>query len=186
MLSCIFNFIKYLDEKRRPCLANILYSLCAITAIISFVYQISPFDVQIPFHSSVSIKYILTDRSVLPHATLIMYALYFLGYILSRIIYQVFLNAAPSKAIHVYIKFRSVMYILELTLSILSTALILASILQFYHTGIFYGSIRAWGVYLFVGLKFILFLFDRQQIQWDILEQKSLHTQDKHCHPNRS
>ena len=101
--------------------------------------------------------------------------------LITRILHSFF-----SFFFRIYTKFRSITYILELPLSILSTALILASILQFYHTGIFYGSIRAWGVYLFVGLKFILFLFNRQQIQWNILEQESLHTQDKHSHPNRS
>lgn len=186
MLSCIFDFLKFLLKKRRPCLAYILYSISAITAITFYIYQIFPYNFHISFASSGTIRYILTDRSALPHATFIMLALYFYIYILSCLMYQIFCNPSPLKALRIYTKFRSITYILELPLSILSTALILASILQFYHTGIFYGSIRAWGVYLFVGLKFILFLFNRQQIQWNILEQESLHTQDKHSHPNRS
>lgn len=184
MLSCIIDFLKFLDEKRRPCLAYILYSISAITAITFFIYQIFPYDFQISFDSSGSIRYILTDRSALPHATFIMLALYFYVYILSCVMYQIFRNPNPSKALRVYTKFRSIMYILELPLSILSTALILASILQFYHTGIFYGSIRAWGIYLFVGIKFILFLFDRQQIQQRILEQGVFHSQSNHNSPD--
>ena len=184
MLSCIFDFLKFLGEKRRPCLAYILYSICAITAIMFFVYQIFPFDVQIPFHFSASIRYILTDRSALPHATFIILALYSYIYILSCVMYQIFRNPNSLKALRVYTKFRSIMCIVELPLSILSTALILASILQFYHTGIFYGSIRAWGIYLFVGIKFILFLFDRQQIQQRILEQGVFHSQSNHNSPD--
>lgn len=184
MLSCIFDFLKFLGEKRRPCLANTLYSICAITTIIFFIYHIFPFGFQIPFYSSVSIRYILTDRSALPHATFIMLALYFCIYILSCVMYQIFRNPNPSKALRVYTKFRSIMYILELPLSILSTALILASILQFYHTGIFYDSMRAWGVYLFVGLKFILFLLDRQEIQQRLLEQGVFHSQSNHNSPD--
>lgn len=157
MFSAILNYL-FAKPKNRPYCSTILYFLSGAGMALALIDQILPVHIPIPWEDSFSMDDFLTDGSLYILITLGVLILYLAALGVSRIAYN------PKLPKH-SIVFHSFADMLDLLLSILSSLFILSSIVQFYTTGAFYGTIIAWILYTFVAIRFLTFLFYQYETQ---------------------
>ena len=154
------EIIRILQDEKRPSLSNIFYFLCFLMYLVAFILYIVPFELNIYFFQNICVDEI-TNTSKLVITFGVVSAFYIFFYLIRKIT----LRNTKSDSNEKVERISSVVYALEdfadLLLSIISFAFVFSVLLQFHNTEVFYSTIPALVIQLFIVFKASNFVFQR-------------------------
>lgn len=154
------EIIRMLQDEKRPSLSNIFYFLCFLMYLVAFILYIVPFELNILFFQNICVDEI-TNTSKLVITFVVVAAFYIFFYSIRKITLRKTKYDSNEKVERISSVVCALEDFADLLLSIISFVFVFSVLLQFHNTEVFYSTIPALAIQLFIVFKASNFIFQR-------------------------
>lgn len=161
------ELIRLLKEKDRAFIATLIYIVCAVLSLLSFVAIILPFSVNISFMDNVTWKNSLEAGRLLLHITFAVCLINTVVCIVRWAIIKNLYNSSNQSFRRICGALYTIEDIVELISSLFALMFVLSVFVQIHKTLPPFLSAESVVIYLFVGWKFLSYL-------WNVFKSRNL------------